>query len=76
VVPGRSVGASVAEARAQDGTELYVYRSGRGAPFTALAEADTVAAGDVVAVLAHRAADGGELYGATFAVEPDGLRPL
>jgi hypothetical protein len=76
VAPGRSIGVSVAEARAQDGTELYVYRSGRGAPFTALAEADAVAVGDVVAVLAHRAGEGGELYGDTFAVEPDGLRPI
>jgi len=74
--PGRRVGESAAAARAEDGTEVYVYRSGRGAPFTALGEGDAVAVGDVVAVLARRAADGGELYGDTFAAEPDGLRPI
>jgi hypothetical protein len=70
------VGAIVAKARAEDGTEVYVYRGGRGAPFTALSEADAVAVGDVVAVLARRGADGGHLYGDTFAAEPGGLRPL
>jgi hypothetical protein len=74
--PGRTVGAIADEARAYDGTELYVYRSGRGAPFTALGEGDAVAVGDVVAVLARRAADGGDLYGDTFAAEPEGLRPI
>jgi hypothetical protein len=74
--PGRTVGAIVAKARAEDGTEVYVYRGGRGAPFTALSEADAVAVGDVVAVLARRGADGGHLYGDTFAAEPGGLRPL
>ncbi|HLH26927.1 MAG TPA: aminopeptidase P family N-terminal domain-containing protein [Chloroflexota bacterium] len=74
--PGRAVGALAAEARAHDGTEVYVYRSGRGAPFTALDERDALVAGDVAAVLAYRAADGDDLYGATFAVEPAGPRPI
>ncbi|HEY7062095.1 MAG TPA: aminopeptidase P family N-terminal domain-containing protein [Chloroflexota bacterium] len=73
---GRTVGAIAAEARAQDGTEVYVYRSGRGVPFTALGESEAITAGDVVAVLARRAADGGDLYGATFAAEPTGLRAI
>jgi hypothetical protein len=75
-VPGRAVGAIADEAHAADGTEVYVYRSGRGAPFTALGESEAVGVGDVVAVLARRAADGGALYGDTFAAEPRGLRPI
>jgi hypothetical protein len=74
--PGRSVGEIVAEARAQDAADLYLYRSGRGAPFTALGEGDQIAADDIVAVLALRTADGGDLYGDTFAATAEGLRPL
>jgi hypothetical protein len=74
--PGRVVGEIVAQARAEDGTEVYVYRSGRGAPFTALGEGDRIAAGDIIAVLALRTAAGGDLYGDTFAVGADDLRPL
>jgi hypothetical protein len=73
--PGRPVGELVTAARAQDGTELYLYRGGRGAPFTALDESDHIAAGDVVSLLALRPA-AGELYGDTFAATADGLRPL
>jgi hypothetical protein len=74
--PGRRVGEITAQAQAEDGTEVYLYRSGRGAPFTALDEGDALTEGDVVAVLARRPRDGGELYGDTFAAEPGGLRPI
>jgi hypothetical protein len=74
--PGRRVGEIIAQAQAEDGTDIYLYRGGRGAPFTALDEGAVVRVGDVVAVLARRAGDGGDLYGATFAVEAEGLRPV
>ena len=74
--PGRRVEDIVADARAQDDTEVYLYRGGRGAPFTALDDGDAVSEGDVVAVAAWRPDAGGDLYGATFAVEPTGLRPI
>jgi hypothetical protein len=75
-VPSRAVGEIVAEARAQDAAALYLYRSGRGAPFTALGEGDQIAVGDVIAVLALRTAGGGDLYGDTFAATAEGLRPF
>ncbi len=71
---GRDVAGLVAEARAKHGAELYISRGGRGHPFTGLAEDERLAEGDVVALLAL--GRDGALYGDTFALQPDGPRPL
>lgn len=69
--PGTLVRDAVAAARAHDGSALYLYRGAYGAPFAALGDADRLAVGDIVAAVALRTADGGELWGETFAVETE-----
>jgi hypothetical protein len=73
--PGRRVGAIAATAQVQEGTAIYLYRSERGTPFTALGAEAQLATGDIVAVLALHPASRA-LYGDTFAVEADGLLAL
>lgn len=74
-VPGRRIGAIVDAAQAHDGTAVYLYRSERGTPFTALGAGEQLAVGNIVAVLALHPARRA-LYGDTFAVEADGLLAL
>jgi len=71
--PGSTVAEAAAAAR---GGALFAYRAGAAAPFVALAEEERLAVGDIVALVTLSPADGGALYGDTFAVMPDRLESL
>ena len=74
--PGSTIAEAAAAARAAHGGALFAYRAGTAAPFVALDETDRLGVGDIVALVTLSPADGGALYGDTFVVAPDGLKPL